>query len=142
MLPVAAIIDDKIFCVHGGISPTGRTLEQIRSIPVPLANPEQNSKIAWELLWSDPCHMQQFLDIIDLTDVPTVAEFAQEGYVYNSKRNAAFLFNERAAIAFLERNELSHILRGHEVPTFGFTHHFTNLCTTVFSCSHYCSFLH
>ena len=30
------------------------------------------------------------------------------------------------------------MIRAHEVPSFGFTNHFTNLCTTVFSCSHYC----
>ncbi|KAI2803666.1 hypothetical protein RDWZM_001607 [Blomia tropicalis] len=136
-LPIAATIDNAIFCVHGGLSPHAQTLDQIKEMNGPLNNPEQQSRIAWELLWSDPCHMQQYLDYIELNDVSN--ELAQEGYLPNQKRGAAFLFNERAAKNFLSRNGLSHMIRAHEVPPFGFTHHFENLCTTVFSCSHYCS---
>ena len=31
-MPLAAIIEDQIFCVHGGLSPDMRTLDQIRTI--------------------------------------------------------------------------------------------------------------
>lgn len=31
-LPLAAIIDDKIFCVHGGLSPSFDTLDEIKTI--------------------------------------------------------------------------------------------------------------
>lgn len=140
LLPVAATVDEKIFCCHGGLSPNAPTLDHIRKLPRPLPNPEQQSRIAWDLLWSDPCHMQQYLDIMEWTDLTSVNAFAQDGYLYNSKRGAAYLFNERAATSFLSRNGLSHMIRAHEVPPFGFTHHFTNLCTTVFSCSHYCNY--
>lgn len=46
------IIDGKILCVHGGLSPDVRTLDQIRTIP-------RNQEIPHEgpfcdLMWSDP----------------------------------------------------------------------------------------
>lgn len=138
LLPIAGTIDNAIFCAHGGLSPNVQKVEQIKKIPLVLSDPEHQSKVAWEVLWSDPCHIQHYLDIIELNDVNN--DFSHEGYVYNQKRGASYLFNERAAISFLNRNGLSHIIRAHEVPPFGFAHHFKNLCTTVFSCSHYCSY--
>ena len=48
----------QVFCVHGGIpSPEnegGGHLEAINKIPVPLPDPEADSPMAWEILWSDP----------------------------------------------------------------------------------------
>jgi len=101
MFPVAATIDEKVLCCHGGLSPNVQTLDQIRALPPVLEDPEQQSKIAWELLWADPCHMQQYLDFMELTQLANAAEFAQAGYLYNQKRGAAYLFNERACKTFL-----------------------------------------
>ena len=50
----------QIFCVHGGIpSPThgGGFIEAINSIPVPLPDPESESNLAWEMMWSDPLRL-------------------------------------------------------------------------------------
>ena len=47
----------QIFCVHGGIPSTehgGGFVEAINSIPVPLKDPEMESPLAWEIMWSDP----------------------------------------------------------------------------------------
>lgn len=138
LLPPAATLDKRIFCTHGGLSPNGRSLEDIYKVPINCPNPELQSKAVWELLWSDPCHTQQFLDILEVTDDDGV--LSKEGFLYNAKRGAAYLFNERAAMRFFRKNHLSHMIRGHEVPPYGFAHHFNNLCTTVFSCSHYCNY--
>uniref|UniRef100_A0A0D9X8K1 Serine/threonine-protein phosphatase n=1 Tax=Leersia perrieri TaxID=77586 RepID=A0A0D9X8K1_9ORYZ len=51
-LPVAAIIDDKIICMHGGLSPELDSLDQIRGIVRPVDVPDQG--LLCDLLWSDP----------------------------------------------------------------------------------------
>lgn len=51
-LPVAAIIDEKIFCCHGGLGPDLQSMEQIRRIMRPTDVPDQG--LLCDLLWSDP----------------------------------------------------------------------------------------
>ena len=51
-LPIAAIIDDKIFCCHGGLSPDLQNMEQIRRIHRPTDVPDTG--LLCDLLWADP----------------------------------------------------------------------------------------
>ncbi|KVI11940.1 Metallophosphoesterase domain-containing protein [Cynara cardunculus var. scolymus] len=51
-LPVAALIDDKILCMHGGLSPDLTSLDQIRNLSRPTDVPD--SGLLCDLLWSDP----------------------------------------------------------------------------------------
>lgn len=39
-LPIAAIIDEKIMCMHGGLSPDLQTMEQIRRVMRPTDVPD------------------------------------------------------------------------------------------------------
>lgn len=58
-LPVAAIVDEKIFCCHGGLSPDLQSMEQIRRIMRPTDVPDQG--LLCDLLWSDPDKVTGFL---------------------------------------------------------------------------------
>ena len=58
----------QIFCVHGGIplpSQDGGLVSSIDSIPSVLFEPEEQSELAWELMWGDPLryilHLVYFL---------------------------------------------------------------------------------
>jgi diadenosine tetraphosphatase ApaH/serine/threonine PP2A family protein phosphatase len=51
-LSLSALVDDKIFCVHGGLSPSLTSLDQIRVIDRKQEVPHDGSMC--DLLWSDP----------------------------------------------------------------------------------------
>jgi diadenosine tetraphosphatase ApaH/serine/threonine PP2A family protein phosphatase len=51
-LPCTAIIDDKIICMHGGLSPQLSNVDQIQNISRPCEVPDTG--LLCDLLWSDP----------------------------------------------------------------------------------------
>ena len=51
-MPVAAIVENKVFCMHGGLSPDLNSLSQIFAIPRPSEIPDKG--LLCDLVWSDP----------------------------------------------------------------------------------------
>jgi len=51
-LPIAALIDEKILCMHGGLSPELSSLDQIKRIMRPTDVPDTG--LLCDMLWSDP----------------------------------------------------------------------------------------
>ena len=51
-MPIAALIDDKILCMHGGLSPELVTVAQLQQITRPTEVAENG--LLCDLLWSDP----------------------------------------------------------------------------------------
>ncbi len=51
-MPVAAIIEDRILCMHGGLSPELTSIEQINSVVRPTDIPDTG--LLCDLLWADP----------------------------------------------------------------------------------------
>ena len=51
-LPIAALVDDKILCMHGGLSPELNKIDTIKNIVRPTDVPDTG--LLCDLLWSDP----------------------------------------------------------------------------------------
>jgi len=115
LLNTAAVVDGKIFCVHGGLSPSIHEVDQIRVLDrnreVPADGP------LCDLLWSDP------------EDI----DFWQP-----SPRGGGCLFGWRATSDFLWANELQLVARAHQLIQEGFQFMFDDQLVTVWSAPNYC----
>ncbi|KAJ1344375.1 serine/threonine-protein phosphatase 6 catalytic subunit [Batrachochytrium salamandrivorans] len=115
-LTLAAIIDGRVLCVHGGLSPDLRTLDQIRTIQRAQEIPHEGAFC--DLMWSDP-------EDIDAWAV--------------SPRGAGWLFGRKVTSEFCHVNGLILIARAHQLVQEGFKYMFPdeNL-VTVWSAPNYC----
>jgi len=114
-LSLSALIEDKILCVHGGLSPSINTLDQIRVIDRKQEVPHDGAMC--DLLWSDP------------EDI--------EGWGL-SPRGAGFLFGGNIVKAFNHTNGLDLIARAHQLVMEGYKYMFDKTLATVWSAPNYC----
>jgi serine/threonine-protein phosphatase 4 catalytic subunit len=114
-LSLSAIIDGKIFCVHGGLSPSINTLDQIRVIDRKQEVPHDGAMC--DLMWSDP----EELDGWGL-----------------SPRGAGYLFGGDVVDMFNERNGIRLIARAHQLVMEGHRSMFSEKLVTVWSAPNYC----
>jgi len=115
-LPIAATVNNKIFCVHGGLSPEMTKLSEINDIPRPSAVPDQG--MLCDFLWSDP-------DI----DV--------QGWAEND-RGASYVFGPDVVSQFLEQHGFDLIVRAHQVVEDGYEFFGDRQLVTMFSAPNYC----
>jgi len=114
-LPIAALIDNVIFCVHGGLSPKLESLDQINEISRPTQIPHQG--LLCDLLWADPCK-------------------GHSGWGDND-RGTSFTFGPDEVDKFLEKQELDLIVRAHQVVPSGYEFFAGRSLVTVFSAPNY-----
>eukprot|EP00731_Ephydatia_muelleri_P022738 Em0015g321a len=135
VLPLAAVIDKKIFCVHGGIPHPDLCeglISSINDIPTNLPTPMESNLLAWEVMWNDPIRQ----DDIDASIEEQLAQ--NDGFVDNFARGTAHMFSAEALNEFLKKNDLSHVIRAHEMKAAGFQIQQHGRLLTVFSSSLYC----
>ena len=115
-LPLAALVEGKIFCVHGGLSPYISTIDQIRLINRKMEIPREG--VFCDLMWSDPDDIETWII---------------------SCRGAGWIYGWKVVDEFTHINNLELICRAHQLVMEGFKYWFEkkNLCT-VWSAPNYC----
>ncbi|EGR33131.1 protein phosphatase catalytic gamma isoform, putative [Ichthyophthirius multifiliis] len=115
-LPICAIVDEKIICMHGGLSPELNNLETIHRIMRPIEIPDTG--LLCDLLWSDPEK-----DILGWAD---------------NERGVSYIYGPDVVSSFLKKFDLDLICRAHQVVEDGYEFFAKRQLVTVFSAPNYC----
>lgn len=119
-LPLAALIEKKIICMHGGIGRSINSVEQIEKIERPITM-DAGSIVLMDLLWSDP------------TENDSV-----EGLRPNARGPGLVTFGPDRVTEFCKKNKLQLIIRAHECVMDGFERFAQGQLITLFSATNYC----
>lgn len=114
-MPLAALIDGKTLCVHGGLSPNIQTIDQINHIFRVRDVPDEGNMC--DLLWSDPD------DVSEWTLSP---------------RGCGYIFGADIVKEFNYVNNLDLICRSHQLVMDGYKYYFDESLVTVWSAPNYC----
>ncbi|KAI9491646.1 Metallo-dependent phosphatase-like protein [Zychaea mexicana] len=115
-MPIAALVAGKIFCVHGGLSPSLHNMDEVRNIQRPTDVPDYG--LLNDLLWSDPA---------DLTDDWE-----------DNERGVSYCFGKKVINEFLAKFDLDLVCRAHMVVEDGYEFFNDRTLVTVFSAPNYC----
>jgi serine/threonine-protein phosphatase 2A catalytic subunit len=118
VLPIAAVVNQKYLCVHGGLGPDVKSMNDIANLTRRIDEYEPDSVIA-QLLWSDPTTESKEL-------------------WSPSPRGCGFLWNEAATTSFLQTNSLQMIIRAHQLVMQGYEQVHNDQVVTIFSAPNYC----
>ena len=91
-LPLAALVEDQIFCPHGGLSPSVERVDELLEVKRFGEVPQEG--VMCDLLWSDPAD--------------------QDGWSI-SPRGAGYTFGEDVSIRWNHTNGLQLICRAHQM---------------------------
>ena len=121
-MPVAATIGickstPLALCMHGGISPHLKKINDIEKIKKPTDVPDEG--LLCDLLWSDPDDQYRL------------------GWNEN-ERGVSYVFGRDVLRQFMENNNLELIIRAHQVVEDGYEFFSNRSLITIFSASNYC----
>jgi protein phosphatase len=114
-LPLVCVIDDVIFCVHGGISRYATSLQDVQQLKRPIYDGDK--QLVTDLVWSDPS---------------ADCELFEE-----SSRGVGSHFGARSLEEFLSALGMRTLIRAHQCVGAGVSRFADSKLYTVFSCSRY-----
>jgi len=115
-MPVCGLIDEKIMCMHGGLSPEITNMDQVRRLVRPTDVPDTG--IICDLLWADPDK-----------DIAGWAE---------NDRGVSFIFGPDVVSSFLQKHDMDLVVRAHQVVEDGYEFFAKRQLITIFSAPNYC----
>lgn len=133
-MPIAALVESRIFCMHGGIPNIENfSFNRLRALRRPITENVPNEeasvdeRIITDLMWADPAWPE---------DGRRIA-----GYGPNLLRGTSHVFGPDALSDFMDANELDLIARAHECVNNGYkffsgSRH-SKGCITIFSAPNY-----
>lgn len=114
-LPLTAVIEDKLFCLHGGLSPFISTIDQINELDRVRELPHEEAMA--DLVWSDPD--------------------SRPGW-YKSYRGEGYTWGADQTEAFNHTNNFECICRAHQLVMSGSEYTHDKGVLTIFSAPNYC----
>ena len=116
ILPITALIDENILCMHGGLSKDLTNIEQLNKIVRPTEIPDEG--LLCDLVWSDP------------------SDELSENFGEN-ERNVSVTFSKNVVEEFNKKNGLDLICRAHQVVEEGFQFFAGMKLVTIFTAPNY-----
>lgn len=154
-LSLCALVDDEIFCVHGGLSPNIQYIDQINLIDRFKEIPHDGPMA--DLVWSDPdtslgTAPSLFGNGIGSrwAETKNTSKKSSRTYMHGqsvnegdenfeiSSRGAGYIFSKKIVELFCHRNKIKKIFRAHQLCQEGVLDLFDGLLTTVWSAPNYC----
>lgn len=143
-LVLAVVIDDCILCVHGGLSPSIHTMDQIKIIDRFREIPHEGPMA--DLVWSDPSSSNvPFMSaaVTPQSNKSSTTFFydlstTEKGDFAVSPRGAGYVFGKEVTKKFLQINALHHICRAHQLCMEGYQILYDDMLSTVWSAPNYC----
>lgn len=119
-LPLAALIENKILCMHGGIGRCISKIDQIDQLTRPITM-EEGGPVLMDLLWSDPTTNDGVVGVQPSPRGPGLVTFGPD-----------------RVKDFCKNNNLQMIVRAHECVMDGFERFAQGHLITLFSATNYC----
>ena len=116
-MPYTGLVAGKILCMHGGLSPKLKSLDQLRAIQRNILNPA-NPSLHLDLLWSDP-------------------DIGATGWE-ESTRGVSYVFGPDVVFDSLKQLGIDLVVRAHQVVQDGYEFFANKKLVTIFSAPHYC----
>ena len=144
-LPMTAVISDRIFCLHGGLSPSIDTLDHARDLDRVQEVPHEGPMC--DLVWSDPddryviiwnhSFIYKYFHV-EIVISPCICFHDVSCGWGISPRGAGYTFGQDITEQFTHTNGLHFIARAHQLVMEGYQWQHNRTVVTVFSAPNYC----